>query len=167
MTIPQFFTPDSQNARALRAAFGAYVTGVCVVTAQSERGPMGMTINSFTSVSLDPPLVMWAPARSSARCAAFARASHFAIHVLRHDQIELCLRFAGQGAGFSGLAHDTTPDGTPVLADALARFDCEHHAQHDGGDHLMILGRVTGVETRPGDALVFSQGRYGRFQSGG
>lgn len=144
---------------ALRMALGQFATGVTVVTIP---GPQGFTANSFASVSLDPPLVLWSPARASARFPAFSGAKHYAIHVLAEDQFGLSRRFVRGGSGFEGLEHDLSPEGVPLLAGTLARFECEQEATHDGGDHLIILGRVLRFATGAGQPLVFSQGGYGK-----
>ena len=158
-------TPDTarDTARALRDALGRYATGVTIVTAQRPQGPVGITANSFTSVSLDPPLVLWCPARRSSRFAAFAEAPTYAIHVLAADQLELCRRFARSGADFADLPSGTTPEGAPILQGVLARFDCRAHAIHDGGDHAILVGQVLRATTREGDPLLFWGGRYGDF----
>ncbi|MES2845382.1 MAG: flavin reductase family protein [Pseudomonadota bacterium] len=163
----QGFIPDTGNTRALRDALGRFATGVVVVTIATPQGPMGFTANSFAAVSLDPALVLWSPARSSSRFALFANAPLFGIHVLAEDQADLSARFVRGGAGFDGLPTDTTPEGIPVLPGVLARFDCARHAAHDGGDHLIILGRVLRAAFGDGAPLVFSQGGYGGFRSGG
>lgn len=155
------FLPDDVEGRALRTALGRFATGVTLVTTATEAGPLGFTANSFASVSLDPPLVLWSPARSSSRFAAFAAARFYTIHVLAAEQFPLISRFARGGVGFAGLADLRSPEGAPLIAGALARFDCEQHATHDGGDHLIIVGRVLRAAFRDGDPLVFSQGRYG------
>ncbi|MCW3781208.1 flavin reductase family protein [Defluviimonas salinarum] len=156
-------TSDPASGRDFRAALGRYATGVTVVTALGPQGPVGITANSFTSVSIDPPLVLWCPARSSARFQAFAEAPFYAIHVLAADQIELCRRFARAGGDFDGLDTGTTPDGLPLLPGCLARFDCAAHAAHDGGDHAILVGRVLRAALRPGEPLLFWGGRYGDF----
>jgi len=156
------FAPD--DPRALRDAFGRFATGVTVVTATGPEGPVGFTANSFSSVSLHPPLVLWSPARAARRFGIFAKAQHYAIHVLGADHAHLIQRFSRQGDGFDGLDHGLTDEGLPVLP-ALARFDCAAHAAHDGGDHAILVGRVLRVTTREGAPLVFSQGRYGGFLS--
>ena len=153
-------SPDDQ--RLLRDAFGRFATGVTVVTTTGTEGPVGFTANSFSSLSLDPPLVLWSPAKSSRRFGVFAGASAYAIHVLADDQAGLIHRFARSGEGFAGLDHALTDEGLPVLP-ALARFDCAAHAVHDGGDHAILVGRVLRVTLREGAPLVFSQGRYGGF----
>ncbi len=148
------------DATAFRAVLGQYATGVTIVTTQTPAGPMGITANSFASVSLDPPLVLWSPARASSRFAAFAAAESFSIHVLKADQRDLCHRFTRGGQGFDQLSYGFSPEGAPILADTLARFDCALHNTHDGGDHLIILGRVLRFAAHPGSPLIFAQGAY-------
>ena len=124
-----------------------------------------MTANSFSSVSLEPPLVMWCPARASSRHAIFAGAGHWAVHVLGAEQLETCLRFTRGGAQFAGLDRVLSPEGVPVLPGVAARFDCETHAAHEAGDHTVMIGRVLRVTVAgPGDhPLVFAAGRFGQF----
>ena len=151
------------GARAFRDALGKYATGVTIITTNGPDGPVGMTANSFTSVSLDPPLVLWCPARNSSRFPVFAAAKHYAIHILAADQAGLCLRFARDGRDFTGLEHGTTAEGAPILPGCLARLDCAAHGQHDGGDHEILVARVLRAEVRQGDPLLFWGGRYGDF----
>jgi flavin reductase (DIM6/NTAB) family NADH-FMN oxidoreductase RutF len=153
---------DTLDPRALRDAFGRFATGVCLVTTQGPEGPVGFTANSFASVSLDPPLVLWSPARTARRFGIFVAARFYAVHVLAADQSGLVARFARYGDGFKGLDHGVTEEGLPTLP-ALARFDCAAHAVHDGGDHAILVGRVLRVTLREGAPLVFSRGRYGGF----
>ena len=160
------FVPDPANHRPLREALGRFATGVCVVTTMATDGPMGFTANSFASLSLDPPLVLWSPAKSSMRYPMFAGARHFAIHVLGVAQQDVMHRFVRGGAGFADLAQEVTPEGIPAITGALARFDCVQHATHDGGDHLIVVGRVLRVAVGAGEPLVFSAGRYGGFAAG-
>jgi flavin reductase (DIM6/NTAB) family NADH-FMN oxidoreductase RutF len=164
--MPPTFTPDAENARAFRDALGRFATGVTVVTTHTLEGPMGFTANSFASVSLDPPLVLWSPAKASARYPFYAAALHYSIHILGAEQMELSRRFVRGGAGFDGLPHEVTAEGIPVIPGTLARFDCAQHATHEGGDHLIVVGRVIRASLRDGDPLVFSQGAYGRFAPG-
>lgn len=161
----QIFTPDASTARHYRNALGAFTTGVTVVTATTPDGPIGMTVNSFTSVSLDPPLVLWSPAKSSSRHAAFTSAGHFAIHVLSADQDLLSARFTRGGLGFEELFWNQNHEGVPVIPGTLARFECELSSMHDAGDHTLILGRVLRAAHREGDPLCFSRGTFGRFAS--
>lgn len=149
------FTPDAHHERDFRDALGQFATGVTVVTAP---GPVGLTANSFAAVSLDPPLVLWSPARASSRFAAFAGAERFSIHILAADQMEICRHFTRHG-GFDGIPHDLE-EGVPRIPGCLARFDCRLEAQHDAGDHLIILGRVLHVERGEGAALAFRAGQF-------
>jgi flavin reductase (DIM6/NTAB) family NADH-FMN oxidoreductase RutF len=160
------FTTDAIDSRALRDALGRFATGITVITIPTRDGPMGFTANSFASVSLDPPLVLWSPARTSARFPFYAAAQHYAIHVLGAEQSDLSGRFVRGGTGFDGLAHETGAHDVPILPQALARFDCLQVATHDGGDHLIIVGRVLRASARDGQPLIFSQGGYGRFTPG-
>ncbi|MFN3318845.1 MAG: flavin reductase family protein [Allorhizobium sp.] len=157
------FVPGADNHRAFRNALGSFTTGVTVVTAMTSDGPIGMTVNSFASVSLDPPLVLWSPAKSSSRYGAFTGARHFAIHVLGADQDHLSAAFTRGGNGFDGIEVTFNDEGVPVLPGTLARFECAEQAQHDAGDHTIIIGRVLRVAHRQGEPLCFSGGRFGRF----
>ena len=157
------FIPEADNHRAYRNALGSFTTGVTVVTAMTADGPIGMTVNSFASVSLDPPLVLWSPAKSSSRYGAFTGARHFAIHVLSADQDHLSAAFTRGGSGFDGIDVRFNEEGVPVLPGTLARFECVEQAQHDAGDHTIIIGKVLRVAHRQGEPLCFSGGRFGRF----
>jgi flavin reductase (DIM6/NTAB) family NADH-FMN oxidoreductase RutF len=157
---------DLTDTRAFRDALGRFATGVTVITIPTLEGPMGFTANSFASVSLDPPLVLWSPAKSSTRFPYFAAARHYAIHVLGAEQADLSRRFVRGGAGFDGLAHATNAEGVPIIESALSRFECRQQATHDGGDHLVIIGRVLRAAFRDGLPLIFSQGAFGRFEPG-
>ncbi len=159
------FTPDAANARAFRDALGRFATGITLVTVASAEGPMGFLANSFASVSMDPALVLWSPAKSSSRFQHYAGARDFSIHILGDAHADWLPRFSRGGDGFDGLAHHFTPEGVPVIDDALARFDCHQHATHEGGDHLIVVGRVIRAAFRTGDPMIFSQGTYGRFAS--
>ncbi|MEL6168698.1 MAG: flavin reductase family protein [Pseudomonadota bacterium] len=157
------FVPDAENDRAYRNALGQFATGVTVITTPTPDGPIGMTANSFASVSLDPPLVLWSPAKSSRRFPFFEAATHFSIHVLDAEQQDICLQIAMDGRDFDDIRLGQSETGVPVIQGCLARFDCTTYAQHEGGDHLIIVGRVDAVETRPGTPLLFAGGAYGRF----
>lgn len=154
------------EARALRDAFGRFATGVTVVTTQTAEGPLGITANSFSSVSLDPPLVLWSPGKASRRFQPFADADTFAIHVLAEEQAPLCNDFARDGWDFAPHDWQPAPDGTPLLNGCLARFHCATQAIHDAGDHVIIVGVVLDATERAGAPLIFSAGQYGRFTSG-
>lgn len=159
----QEITPGPENTRDLRDAFGRFVTGVTVITADSEIGPLGITANSFASVSLDPPLVLWAPAKFSRRYTAFAEAPHFAIHVIGAEQEDVAARFSRDGTAFEGCNWIPNAHNVPLIEGCLARFECDTVATHDGGDHRIVIGRVTRATWRDGAPLVFSQGAMGLF----
>jgi len=163
MTAEDSFTPGPGTERAFRDALGMFATGVTVVTAIGSKGPVGITANSFASLSLDPPLVLWSPARASRRFAAFASARHYAIHVLAAEQFALGRHFAREGLDFDMPGIAVNPEGVPILPDSLARFECRRQAVHDGGDHAIVVGEVLRACARDGAPLVFSAGRYGRF----
>jgi flavin reductase (DIM6/NTAB) family NADH-FMN oxidoreductase RutF len=155
--------PDAANGRLFRDALGRFATGVTVVTIAGPDGPMGFTANSFASLSLDPALVLWSPAKASQRYPFFAAARHYAIHVLGQDHTDLPARFSRGGAGFAGLDWRLNAEGVPTLTSALARFDCAQAATHDGGDHLIIVGQVLRLALEEGEPLVFANGRFGGF----
>lgn len=160
---PMEFVPGPETSRAFRDALGQFATGVTLVTIQSSAGPMGFAANSFAAVSLEPALVLWSPAKSSQRFPHYLAAQHYAIHVMPRDAHGLLGRFVRGGPGFDGLDFTLTPEGVPVLSQALARFDCRQHATHEGGDHVIIVGEVLRAACRPGAPLIFSQGHYGGF----
>ena len=157
------FRPGPDTARTFRDALGKFATGVTVVTCETGHGPLGITANSFASLSLDPPLVLWSPARSSRRFDAFVSARHYAIHVLSNAQQDLCARFATEGHNFGGLDWVRSAEGVPLFDGCLARFECDRKAVHDGGDHAIVVGLVTAAAITEGEPLLFSGGRYGGF----
>lgn len=160
------FRPAPGNTRALRDAFGCFGTGVTIITTQTPDGPLGMTANSFSSISLEPALVLWSPAKSSKRHNAFAEAAHFCIHILSQDQLPLARHFATNGTDFSQAEWAPGPAGAPALTGCLAEFHCNTHAVHPAGDHSLILGEVRDVfhHTSADDGLLFDKGRFGHFQ---
>ncbi len=162
-TKPLGFAPDAENTRLLRDAFGRFATGVTIVTTQSADGPVGITANSFSSVSLDPALVLWSPGKASRRFPYFEAAEHYAIHVLAADQAHLCEKFAKNAFALTEIPHDISANNVPLLSNCLARFECRKVAAHDGGDHVIIVGQVLQAELGDGDALAFFAGKYGQF----
>ncbi len=158
--------PAASDARRLRNAFGRFATGVTVVTTGTADGPVAITANSFSSVSLDPPLVLWSIGRHSRRFDAFANSSHYAIHVLAQDQADLCWRFSKSGSDFSDLDLSWNEHGVPLLPQALARFECSVADRFAAGDHMILLGRVLGLETQEGEPLLFAGGRSGTQGTG-
>ncbi|MFA8387672.1 MAG: flavin reductase family protein [Pelagibaca sp.] len=157
------FEPAQDNGREYRAALGRFGTGVTVITCDTGDGPLGITANSFASVSLDPPLVLWSPAKSSSRYPFFMAADHFAIHVVGAEQAELCTAFARNGNPFDQFDWHRGDHDVPLLDNCLSRFECTKVAEHDGGDHSIVVARVRLVTTRDGDPLLFFSGRYGGF----
>lgn len=149
-----------KDPRAFRDALGHYATGVTIVTVPSADGPIGITANSFASVSLDPPLVLWSPAKSSKRFNYFSGAPHFAIHILDADQKDTCNGFVKDKSAFEGLDWVEGAHGVPHIRGCLARFECALDAEHDAGDHTIIVGRVTGASARDGVPLMFQGGRF-------
>jgi flavin reductase (DIM6/NTAB) family NADH-FMN oxidoreductase RutF len=158
------FDPMQADGRALREALGRFGTGVTVVTCPTPDGPLGITANSFSSVSLDPPLVLWSPAKSSSRYPFFMAADRFAIHVMGQEQFDTCGGFARNGNAFDTLDWETGDGGVPLINGCLSRFECTTTATHDGGDHSIIVARVTRVTTRQGEPLLFFGGSYGSFK---
>lgn len=154
---------DQSAARDLRQALARFVTGVAIVTAADPDGtPFGLTINSFSSVSLDPPLVLWSLSCRSSRREAFLAAGHFAVNVLGAGQQELSARFAHPLEDrFGGVEWSSGLGGAPVLAGCIAAFECAAAGHIPAGDHLILLGRVERFEHRPGTPLVFFARSYG------
>ena len=150
------------DARALRHAFGHFATGVAVVTTRTPAGKLeGLTANSFSSVSLDPPLVLWCLQRDAASAPGFAAAGMFAVNVLAAHQHALSRHFATPTSDkFAGLRHTEGLGGCPLLADSLAHFECRTENAVDAGDHTIFIGRVLRVTHRDGEPLIFSAGRY-------
>lgn len=149
-------------ARDLRAALGQFATGVAVVTTRGLDGrSIGLTINSFTSVSLEPPLVLWSLSRRSSSLPHFTAARAIAIHVLSAGQEALARRFAAPCADrFAGLARGIGPSGVPLLEGGLARFICTPHEQHEAGDHFIFIVRVAHCEQTGGAPLIFHAARF-------
>lgn len=150
------------DVRELRRALGQYATGVTVVTARAADGrKVAMTANSFTSVSLEPPLVLWCPAKNAVSLSDFTAATHFAVNVLAADQHHLSRRFATPADDkFADTPIAEGIAGTPLLDGAVARFQCRTVQTLDAGDHVIIIGEVEAYDAPGGDPLVFHSGRY-------
>jgi flavin reductase (DIM6/NTAB) family NADH-FMN oxidoreductase RutF len=150
----------------LRNALGSFATGITIVTAVGPQGELlGITANSFNSVSLDPPLVLFSLGRGAYSLKAFQASGAFAINVLREDQEDLSNRFARSLADkWADVPYETWVTGSPILKDAIAAFDCEIHSMYDGGDHVIFVGRVlqlaSNAEENP---LLYFRGRYARL----
>lgn len=152
------------DSRRLRNALGCFTTGVCVVTTDGGAlGAVGLTINSFASVSLEPPLILWSLDRASDRLAVFETVTHFGINVLSHEAVEISHRLARKGEHKLGADEVARlgAGGVPVLKNAHAHFECEVVTKHDGGDHIIFVGKV--IEFAYDEAchpLVYYRGRY-------
>ncbi|MGW8202300.1 flavin reductase family protein [Sphingomonas bisphenolicum] len=156
------------DGRVFRHVLSHYPTGVCVITAVTPEGTReGMIVGSFTSVSLDPPLVAFFPARESRSWARVQSAGRFCVNVLSSTQKPLCRQFAASGADkFDGVTHRDSPLGAPILDSVVAWIDCTLDAVHEAGDHFIAIGRVHALEVeRPGMPLLFFQGGYGEFSA--
>jgi flavin reductase (DIM6/NTAB) family NADH-FMN oxidoreductase RutF len=150
-----------------RAVLGHFCSGIVVVTSTDAQGPSGLTAQSFASLSLDPPLVLVCPAKTSTSWPRIEAAGAFCINVMAEDQEELCRGFAMRGADkFAGVGYEPAPhSGAPLLTGALAWMDCWLEVVHDGGDHVIAVGRVLDLGTaESGRPLLFYRGGYGRFE---
>lgn len=154
--------PDPPDPRALRNAFGAFATGVTVITTRQDDGtPRGFTANSFTSVSLDPPLLLVCLAKSAHSAGVFATAPHFAVNILAEDQKAVSGLFASRAPDkFAQCGWSPGHAGVPLLDGTLAGFTCARHAVVDAGDHLVLIGRVEAFSTREGQPLGYFRGNY-------
>lgn len=163
MTPPRQAQPPTFSAREFRAALGMFATGVTIVTARSPEGlVIGLTANSFNSVSLTPPLVLWSLARAAASLSVFSAGSHYAINVLAADQKALAERFATRGGDrWEGVAFDEGAGGAPLLHGAAATFECFNRSRYEEGDHVIFVGEVERCTHRIGASpLLFHGGRY-------
>jgi len=147
--------------RQFRDALAQFATGVTIITARAPHGFVGFTANSFNSVSLDPPLVIWSLARRSRSLDAFAAAERYAINVLAHDQVDLARRFSRPHQDrFSGVAFRLDQAGAPLIEGCSAWLECRHHALHPAGDHMLFIGEVLAAAHRHVPPLLWHAGRY-------
>jgi 3-hydroxy-9,10-secoandrosta-1,3,5(10)-triene-9,17-dione monooxygenase reductase component len=155
--------PD--KTRQFRNALGSFATGVTIITTRSPEGAdVGVTANSFNSVSLDPPMILWSLGKNSTSLAAFMAAEHFAVHVLAMDQESLSGRFAKSNTDkFTGLTVDRGRGDIPLLPGCAARFQCRTAYRHEGGDHIILVGEVEDFDHDGHAPLAFHGGRYGMF----
>lgn len=146
----------------LRRVLGAFVTGVAVVTTLGDDGaPVGLTVNSFNSVSLDPPLVLWSLSLEAPSLGAFRNHDYFAVNILAAQQGRLCDQFAQPAEDkFSGVAFDPGVGGVPLIEGAVAQLECRTNARYPGGDHEVIIGEIVSLHGTDGDPLVLHQGRF-------
>ena len=155
--------PPSFSGDDFRAALAMFATGVTIVTALDASGrPVGLTANSFNSVSMDPPLVLWSLSRLAGSMPAFRRGSHYAINILSADQKALAERFASQNVErFEGVAHRPGASGVPLVEGAAAHFECFNRSRYEEGDHVIFVGEVERCSWRTGASpLLFHGGRY-------
>jgi flavin reductase (DIM6/NTAB) family NADH-FMN oxidoreductase RutF len=154
---PHFSPPE------FRAALGMFATGVTIITTRDAHGlPVGLTANSFNSVSLEPPLVLWSLSRAAASLGAFQAGSHYAVHVLAADQKALAERFASKGVDrWQGLAPSDAASGVPLIAGAAATFECFNRSRYEEGDHVIFVGEVERCTWRPeATPLLYHGGRF-------
>ena len=156
------------DPRVMRDVMGHFASGVTVVTAAGSQGPVGFTCQSFSSLSLDPPLVVIAPARSSRTWPRLRELGRFCVNVLAEDQPGLSATFAGSSADrFAGVGWRPSPLGQPVLDGVVAWIDCALWAEYDGGDHTLVAGRVLDLGADPRRRpLLFHRGGYGLLGDG-
>jgi flavin reductase (DIM6/NTAB) family NADH-FMN oxidoreductase RutF/DNA-binding MarR family transcriptional regulator len=150
------------DQRAFRRTLGQFATGVAIMTARAGDRLVGVTANSFTSVSLDPPLVLWSLESTAQSLPVFREASHFAVNVLSADQVALSTRFARSSSEkFQAVSWEPGCGGVPLIKGVAAHFECLREAEHRGGDHVILVGRVDRFARFDRDVLVFAHGRYG------
>lgn len=149
-----------------RKVLGHFATGVAVVTTRQASGkPWGFTVNSFTSVSLEPPLVLFCVDRGSESARAVAGSEYFAVNLLRDEQEQISRRFASKSPDrFAGVVHSESNHGTPLLEGCLGYIECRKIASHSHGDHNIVIGEVVEARAGGGDPLLFFRGAYGRLQ---
>lgn len=152
------------DTRRLRSALGRFATGVTIITTRSPEGKAeGLTVNSFGSLSLDPPMVLWSLRRGAPCQPSFARSGYFAVNVLAEEQGHLSRHFATPAPNkFADVEHSSGFGGCPILPGNLAQFECRTDQQIEAGDHVIFIGRVERFHFRDGDPLIFSAGRYCR-----
>ena len=155
--------PPDFSALEFRASLGMFATGVTIVTARAASGELvGLTANSFNSVSLEPPLVLWSLSRAAGSMAAFSNGLHYAINVLAADQQDLALKFASRHTDrWAGVAFSDGVSGAPLLAGAVATFECFNRSQYAEGDHVIFVGEVERCGHRAeASPLIYHGGKF-------
>ena len=162
MSMSEVLLDGTHDPRQLRNALGRFPTGVTVITTRAPGGKReGLTANSFSALSLSPPLVLWSLVSKSASLPSFLASGHFAIHVLASSQQDISHRFATPSTDkFAGLAVEEGIGGSPLLPGVLAVFECSTERSQEAGDHVLFIGRVHRIRYRDGDPLIFNAGRY-------
>ena len=155
--------PQAFDSRQFRDALGEFATGVTIICARTGDGRyVGLTANSFNSVSLDPPLVLWSLARSSASLPSFEAAGRYSVNVLSAEQTELARRFSRPHEDrFAGVGYRLGWADAPLVDGCVAWFECVHHGRHRAGDHMVFIGEVATCERAKGRGLVFHHGHFG------
>ncbi|UTT71265.1 flavin reductase family protein [Arthrobacter sp. DNA4] len=150
------------SPQRLRHVLGHFASGLTIITAATENGPAGFTCQSFSSLSLDPALVTFSPARSSSTWPQLREAGRFTVNILPAGHQHLAAQFARSGTDkFAGVTYSASPLGNPVLDKSLAWVDCELHEEYDGGDHTIVVGAVRALEARQDtEPLLFFKGNY-------
>ena len=160
--MSQHLTSYKADPLHLRQALGRFATGVTVITTRAPNGKLeGLTANSFSSVSLDPPLVLWSLQKRAPSLESFKNSGFFAVNVLGVHQHDYCKHFATPAPNkFESVPHTIGFGGCPILDDSIARFECSTHSVVEGGDHLIFIGRVENVVHGDGEPLIFSAGSF-------
>jgi flavin reductase (DIM6/NTAB) family NADH-FMN oxidoreductase RutF len=147
--------------RQFRDALAQFATGVTIITARAHNGFVGFTANSFNSVSLEPPLVIWSLARRSRSLSVFEGAERYAVNILTHDQVDLARRFSRPHTDrFAGVAFRLGEADAPLIEGCAAWLECRHHALHPAGDHMLFIGEVFASAHQPLSPLIWHAGRY-------
>jgi flavin reductase (DIM6/NTAB) family NADH-FMN oxidoreductase RutF len=155
--------PQAFDSRQFRDALGEFATGVTIICARLAQGRyVGLTVNSFNSVSLDPPLVLWSLSRRSLSLPAFEAAARYSVNVLSSEQTELARRFSRPHEDrFAGVGYRMGWADAPLIDGCVAWFECLHHARHRAGDHTIFIGEVATCQRTEGRGLVFHHGNFG------
>lgn len=155
-------TPPDEDHRQLRHALGRFATGVTILSTCTPDGKQeGMTVNAFSALSLDPPMVLWSVRQQTASFAGFARSSHFAVSILGAAQAHLSRHFSRPAADkFADIAHEAGLGGCPLICGAIATFECSVAQRIPMGDHMIVIGTIERYGMTDGDPLVFSAGQY-------
>lgn len=169
---PVLVEPSSRgsgvDSAELRGVLGRFATGVAIITTRDCAGnPVGLTVNSFSSVSLDPPLVLWSLRHQSASLEVFRAFDHWAVHILAADQVKLSQQFARYSSDrFRGVSHSRSAKNVPLIAGCMARLQCRTVHEYSAGDHVIFVGEVESTETEDRAApLIFYGGRYASVRS--
>ena len=140
---------------------GRFASGVTVITALQDDEPVGLAANSFTSVSLEPPLVLFCAGLTSSSWPRIKAAGHYCVNVLSSEQEAVSRQFAGKGDKYEGIGWTRGPSGAPILNGVLAWIDCVIESVHDAGDHVLVVGRVLAMDATDGRPLTYFRGGYG------